>query len=86
LYPLHHSRRAIVLTYALVFAAILIPVDVYVRGFHGPLYGSKHSGLRFVYVVHGMPKIQRCREIYGEFIAAGCVVGIHDTRWNLVWD
>jgi hypothetical protein len=22
----------------------------------------------------------------GEFISGGCVVGIHATRWRLVWD
>ena len=83
---LHRSRWTLYIAFALFVAAILIPVDVYVRGFHGPLYDSKHAGLRFVYVVHGMPRLQRCRELYGEFIADGCLVGIHDTRWRLVWD
>jgi hypothetical protein len=82
----HHSRRAIHVAYALFVAAILIPVDVYVPGLNGPLYSSKRSGLRFVYVVHGKPHLQRCRELYGEFIADGCMVGLHDTRWRLVWD
>jgi len=85
-FPLHRNRRAIAAAYILFFAALLVPVDVYVPGFHGPLYGSKHSGLRFVYVVHGMPKTQQCLDRYGEFIAAGCVVGLYDTRWRLVWD
>lgn len=85
-YRLHRSRRALHVALALLVAAILIPVDVYVPGFHGPLYGSKHSGLRFVHVVHGMPRIQRCLDLYGEFIADGCIVGLYDTRWRLVWD
>ena len=85
-FPLHRSRRAIIIAYVLFFAALLIPVDVYAPGFHGPLYGSKHSGLRFVYVVHGKPRIQRCLDMYGEFIADGCVGGLYDTRWRLVWD
>ena len=85
-FPLHQSRRAIHMACALFVVALLIPVDVYVPGFHGPLYGSKHSGIRFVHVVHGMPMIQRCLDKYGEFIADGCVVGMHDTRWRLVWD
>jgi hypothetical protein len=85
-FRLHRSRRALHVAFALFVAAILIPVDIYVPGFHGPLWGSKHSGLRFVYVVHGMPMIQRCLDRYGEFIADGCIVGLHDTRWRLVWD
>lgn len=85
-FRLHRSWCALHVALALFVAAILIPVDVYVPGFHGPLFDSKHSGLRFVYVVHGRPRIQRCRELYGEFIAGGCIVGLHDTRWRLVWD
>lgn len=85
-WKLHRSRRALNVAYALFVAAILIPVDVHVPGFHGPLYGSKHSGLRFVYVVYGMPRIQVCLDRYGEFISGGCIVGLHDTRWRLVWD
>jgi hypothetical protein len=83
---LHRSRRALHVAFALFVAAILIPVDVQVPGFHGPLYGNKHSGLRFVYVVYGMPRIQVCLDRYGEFIGGGCIVGLHDTRWRLVWD
>jgi hypothetical protein len=85
-FRLHRSRRTIQIAFAVFVAAILIPVDVYVPGFHGPLYGSKHSGLRFVYVVHGMPMVDRCLAQYGEFIADGCVVGLYDTQWRLVWD
>ena len=85
-FRLHRSRRTLHVAFALFVAAILTPADVYVPGFHGPLYGSKHSGLRFVHVVHGMPMVQRCLDRYGEFIAAGCIVGLHDDRWRLVWD
>jgi hypothetical protein len=86
LFPLHRSRRSINVAFAFFLLAILVPVDVYVRGFHGPHFASKHSGLRLVHVVHGMPRIERCLDRYGEFIAAGCIVGLHDTRWQLVWD
>ena len=86
LFPLHRSRRSLFLAFALFAVAILVPVDVYVPGFHGPLYGSKHDGLRFVRVVHGMPRIQNDLALYGEFIADGCVVGLYDTQWRLVWD
>jgi hypothetical protein len=86
LFPLHRSRRALWVTSALLALAVLIPFDVYVRSFHGPLFGSKHSGPRMVRVVWGMPMIQRCLDKYGEFISGGCVVRIHDTRWMLVWD
>ena len=85
-FPLHRSRRTLHVAFALFLTTILIPVDVYVRGFHGPLFGDKHSGVRFVYVVRGMPKIQHCLDKYGEFIAGGCMVGLHDTKWRLVWD
>lgn len=83
---LHRSRKALHVAFALFVTAILIPVDVHVPGFHGKIYGSKHSGLRFVYVVYGMPRIQVCLDRYGEFIGGGCIVGLHDTRWRLVWD
>src|SRR5688572_2905679 len=44
----HHSRRALHVAFAVVVAAILIPVDVYVRGWHGPLVDSRHTGPRLV--------------------------------------
>ncbi|HZV33722.1 MAG TPA: hypothetical protein VFB72_04030 [Verrucomicrobiae bacterium] len=82
-YRLHRSRRALYVVFGLFLAAILIPVDVYIQGFDGPLCNSQHSGPRFVPVLHG----------YGahfkdgrEFIDGGCVVGLYDTRWRLVWD
>jgi hypothetical protein len=86
LFPLHRSRRALWGTTALLALAVLIPFDVYVRGFYGSLYGSKHSGPRIVRVVWGRPIIQGCLDKYGEFISGGCVTRINDTRWMLVWD
>jgi hypothetical protein len=79
----HHSRRALYVAFALFVAAILIPVDVYVRGWHGPLVDSKHSGPRLVEVLYGLGAH---RTDGGEFISGGCVVGIHDTIWRLVCD
>ena len=80
---LHHSRRALHVSFALFAAAILIPVDVYVPGWHGPLRHSEHAGLRFVRVLYGLG----ARRIDGgEFFSGGCLVGLHDTRWRLVWD
>src|SRR5712664_1173089 len=52
-FRLHRSRRRLHVAYALFIVTILIPVDVYVPGFHGPLVNSKHSGLRFVRVIYG---------------------------------
>ena len=78
----HHSRRALHVSFALFVAAILIPVDVYVPGFHGPLVNSRHSGPRLVQVLYGL----RGRPKVDEAILAGCIVGLHDTRWRLVWD
>ena len=82
-FPLHHSRGALAITLVLFVAALLIPVDIYVRGFHGPLMHSKHSGLRFVRVLYGLGARPKGDD---EAISGGCVVGIHDTRWRLVWD
>lgn len=79
----HQSRRALHVAFALFVAAILIPADVYVRGWHGPLRHSQHSGLRFVRVLYGLGAH---RLDGGEFISGGCIVGLHDTRWRLVWD
>jgi hypothetical protein len=85
-FPLHRSTRTLELTYVVFLAAIIIPVDVYIHGFNGPLYGSQHSGPRLVKVVHGLPRIQHCLDRYGEFVADGCLIGLHDPQWRLVWD
>jgi hypothetical protein len=83
LFRLHRSRRALRLAFAVFLIAILVPVDVYVRGFHGPLVNSKHNGLRFVRVVYGFTS----GPLDGsEAILGGCSVGIHDSRWRLVRD
>ncbi len=86
LFPLHHSVRTLKITIATFLAAIILPVDVYIEGFNGPIYGNQHNGLRFVQVVHGKPRIQYCLDQYGEFVADGCLIGLHDPRWRLVWD
>ena len=83
LFRRHLGYRALPLTFALFLVAIVIPVDVYVPGFHGPLVHSEHSGPRFVRVLYGLGAHRRDG---GEFISGGCVVGLHDTRWRLVWD
>lgn len=85
-FPVHRSRRALTAAICVLALAVLVPFDVYVRGFHGPRYGSGHSGPRLVRVVWGMPMIQRSLEKYGEFVSGGCVVRIHDTKSVLVWD
>jgi hypothetical protein len=79
----NRSRRTLHVAFALFVAAILIPVDVYIPGWHGPLDNSKHSGMRFVSVLYGLGAHRRDG---GEFISGGCIVGLHDTRWRLVWD
>jgi hypothetical protein len=84
LFPLHRSRRLLIATCVLLTAAILVPFDVYVRGFHGPIRGDKHSCPRFVRVVYGLAKVHQCLDEYGEFIAAGCCVPPQQTRWMLV--
>jgi hypothetical protein len=78
------NRRPFVIAWSLFVAALLIPVDVYIPGYHGPLYGDKHSSIRFVRVVYGLPNTPRCLDKYGEFIAGGCVAGIHESQWMLV--
>jgi hypothetical protein len=82
-FPLHRSRRAIITAYCLFLAVLLIPVDVYIPGFHGPLIDSKHSGPRFVRVLYGLGAWPRDHD---EAVLGGCVIGIDDTRWRLVWD
>jgi hypothetical protein len=80
--------RAVVLTIdlAVFFAALLIPVDVYVPGFHGPLYGDRHGGPRLVRTVVGMPRMQECIERYGEFVSLGCSAMPFAPRWVVVWN
>jgi hypothetical protein len=82
-FPLHHSRAALWVSSVLFALAVLIPVDVYIAGFHGPLVNSKHSGLRFVSVVYGLGAQPEAGD---EAVEGGCVPGIHPTRWRLVWD
>jgi len=82
LFPLHRSRRLLLVAFALFAAAILIPIDVYIPGFHGPLVNSQHTGPRLVRVLYGF----RGPPKEGEAIMAGCVVSVCDTRWRLVWD
>lgn len=85
-FPLHRNRRFLTAALILIFFAMAIPVDVHVRGLNGAIYGSKHSGVRFVRVVWGKPNLQRSLQKYGELIAGGCIGRIHNTRWMLVCD
>jgi hypothetical protein len=82
-FRLHRSLSALRVTFALFVVAILIPVDIYVPGFNCPLEHSQHSGLRFVRVLYGLGAHRRDG---GEFISGGCIIGLNDTRWRLVWD
>ena len=82
-FPSHRNRRALTVAFCVFVSALLIPVDIYIPGFHGPLRNSEHSGLRFVRVLYGLGAHFRDGR---ESISGGCVVGIHDTRWRLVWD
>ena len=82
-FPLYHSRRVLAAAAIVLVLALLIPFDVYVRGFHGPIMHSQHSGLRFVRVVYGLGAQPRDG---GEAVSGGCVVRPHDTRWVLLWD
>jgi len=80
---LRSASAASTLATAVLLLTLLIPFDVYIRGFHGPLMQSKHDGLRFVRVVYGLGARPRDG---GEAVSGGCVVRPHDTRWVLVWD
>ncbi len=82
-FPLHHSRRVLTVAASVLVLAVLIPFDVYVRGFHGPIMHSQHSGLRIVRVVYGLGARPRDG---GEAVSGGCVVRPHDTRCVLIWD
>ena len=82
-FPLHRSRHALMVAFCVFVAALLVPVDIYIPGFHGPLWNGKHSGLRFVRVLYSLGAHFRDGR---ESISGGCVVGIHDTTWRLVWD
>ena len=81
-FPLHGSRRTLLVASVLFALAVLIPADIYVPGY-GSLMHSEHSGLRFVRVIYGLGAHRRDG---GEFISGSCIVGVHDTRWRLVWD
>ncbi len=80
-------RAAIVFTVdvAVFFAAILVPVDIYIPWLHGPIYGDRHGGPRLVRAIVGMPMTQRCIERYGEFVSLGCSAMPGAPTWVLVW-
>lgn len=84
-YPLHGNRRALAVSHALVAVALLTPVDIHVPGFHSSVEGNKRNGLRFVQVTHGLLVRPEARKDCDEFVAGGCIVGIHPVRWILVW-
>jgi len=65
---------------------LLLPFDIEIGGFHGSHYGVARSGPRFVRLVMGKPRIQRCIEKYGEFIAGGCMVMGNEPEWLFVWE
>ena len=82
-FPLHRNLAALHIAFALFVVTILIPVDVHVPGFHGRVVNSKHSGLRFVRVMYGLTSGPLNDS---EAILGGCIVGLHDSQWRLVWD
>jgi len=82
-YRLHRRRWSINLAFVLFFAVELVPIDVYVPGFHGPLMESKHSGPRLVRVLYGWGARPNDGD---EAIDGGCVISVNDTRWMLVRD
>src|SRR5262249_22810554 len=82
-FPLHHSRRALTVTFILLIAAWLVPVNMDAARFDGFLEHSQLSGLGLVPVIYGLGAH---RKDGGEFISGGCVGGIHETKWKLVWD
>ena len=85
-FPLYQSRRVLIIACIMFFVSVLLPIDIDVDHFHGPIYGSHHSGVRFVRMVKGKPKMNRCLAKYGEFIAGGCVVQGYEPIWLLIWD
>jgi hypothetical protein len=84
----HKHDWLIVTTAVVFFLSTFSPVDLYVPGWSGPIFGKEKSGTRFVRQVMGMPMLHRCIEKYGEFVAGGCMVkGFDDeAKWLLVMD
>lgn len=82
-FRMHPHHRALRVALALFVATILIPIDFYVPGFHGPLIYPRHNGPHLVQVLYGRgAQPQRGNEA----ILGGCGAGIHDPWWMLVWD
>jgi hypothetical protein len=87
LFPLHRSRRVLIIGYVLFFLCLVMPAGFDVARFHGPIYGNHRSGLHFVRIKYGMLNTPRCIEKYGEFVAGGCCPrGLFDPAWVLVWE
>ena len=82
-FPLHRSITLIRVASTLVMIALIIPIDFYIRGFHGPIVNDTHGGPRLVPVMYGLTAGPADNS---EAILGGCVVSFHDTTWRFVWD
>jgi hypothetical protein len=84
----HKRDWPIVPTAAAFFLSTFSPVDLYVPGWSGPIFGNEKSGTRFVRQAMGLRGASmHVRNYGGECVEGGCIVqAFCDAKWLLVLD
>jgi hypothetical protein len=85
---LHKSDWLIVPIAAAFFLSTFSPVDLYVPGWSGPIFGHEKSGTRFVRQAMGLGGApMHVMKYGGECVDGGCCVqAVCDAKWMLVLD
>jgi hypothetical protein len=84
-----HRRDWLIITSAVAFFFFTFsPVDLYVPGWSGPIFGDEKSGTRLVRQTKGLHSAALHVMRYGgECIDGGCCPdAFNDAKWLLVWD
>jgi hypothetical protein len=83
----HKRTWLIVATVAAFFLSTFSPVDLYVPGWSGPIFGNEKSGTRLVRQAMGLGGGSRGARKYGECVGGGCFAQVFcDAKWMLVLD
>ena len=86
-YPTYPRPRMLITSCVAYFASFVLPIDIALGEFTGHLYGSTHSGPRFVHSAPiCMPMLHNLREKYGEFVTHISASEPFGPRWIFVWD
>ena len=86
-YPISPRPRLLIACCVAFFVSFWLPIDIALGSFTGHLYGSTHSGPRFVHSASTcMPMHHVLRQKYGEYATHISADGSFGPRWIFVWD